>query len=63
MKTYFVHWTIVLSAKNHAHAARQALEIMQDKKSTALVFRIKAESERKYRDIDLWKGERKEIPA
>lgn len=38
--TYKIVWTIEVEADYARHAAKQALEIMQDKESTATVFEV-----------------------
>jgi hypothetical protein len=40
MPSYLVTWEIDIEAKDEVEAAKEALEIMQDKDSEALYFRV-----------------------
>jgi len=40
MTSYLVTWEIDIEAKDEVEAAKEALEIMQDKDSEALCFRV-----------------------
>jgi len=48
-----VTWTIDIDAENPLDAAKQALEIMQDKGSEALAFEVFDAKDKKVADIDL----------
>jgi len=51
---YEITWTIQLSGKNPVDAAKAALQIMQDKNSTATVFNVKEmDSEKDAVTVDL----------
>lgn len=51
-KSYEVHWIIDIEADSALEAAKEALEIMHDKESTAVVFQVR-NSKGKVVDIDL----------
>jgi len=51
-KSYEVRWVIDLEADSALEAAKEALEIMRDKESTAVVFQVR-NGKGKLVDIDL----------
>jgi hypothetical protein len=63
MKNYRVEWSIELDGKSPEDAAKQALEIMQDKGSTAQFFVVKELSEKKLKRflVNLFTNETAEI--
>jgi diphthamide synthase subunit DPH2 len=56
MKNYRVEWTIDLDGKSPEDVAKQALEIMQDKGSTAQFFVVKELSKKQLKrfHVDLF---------
>jgi hypothetical protein len=53
MKGYNVFWGIDVSANSPKEAAQKALEIMQDKNSTATVFQVTQHDSSETETIDL----------
>lgn len=58
MTSYLVTWEIDIEAEDEVEAAKEALEIMQDKDSEALYFRVN--SYQKTVSVNLFDPEREE---